>query len=287
MSKRKIKLVVHPADQSPSQIFQISWKFILLYFFILIFAGGGILLAFWKPHFLYSVWEDTHKNQLYRQNTLLKDSLKNLSFRNQEAAKNLDFLQRTYQKVASLGGVPEVDSSIKESMLISTSSDTLAKEYSKILAQVDSTYQKLKNQSKLMAHLPTIYPLKKNHKICTGFETIMDPFIGKSTPHLGVDFSAQIGDTIVATGNAMVSRIHSHKSKGLTLLLNHGFKTKSFYAHLSKLLVKQGQRVKRGQAIALAGSTGLSSGPHLHYEILYNGKNKDPTHYLIETNYAQ
>jgi murein DD-endopeptidase MepM/ murein hydrolase activator NlpD len=84
-----------------------------------------------------------------------------------------------------------------------------------------------------------------------------------------MDFSANTGTPVYATGNGTVTMANRQSGYGLTIEIDHGFDYKTLYAHLSKILVKRGQKVERGEIIGLVGSTGKSTGPHLHYEVIH------------------
>ena len=98
--------------------------------------------------------------------------------------------------------------------------------------------------------------------------------------HAGMDFSAKTGTEIYATGNGKISKVRrSKKGYGNYVEINHGYGYKTLYAHMSKSIVKQGQKVKRGELIGYVGNTGTSVAPHLHYEVIKNGKKIDPVNF--------
>ena len=99
--------------------------------------------------------------------------------------------------------------------------------------------------------------------------------------HEGIDFTAPRGTEIHVTGNGVVEEIKlSRRGYGNQIIINHGFGYKSRYAHLSKILVKEGQKVTRGEVIGLVGNTGKSVGPHLHYEVLKNNRPINPINFF-------
>jgi murein DD-endopeptidase MepM/ murein hydrolase activator NlpD len=98
--------------------------------------------------------------------------------------------------------------------------------------------------------------------------------------HNGVDFVIDIGTPILATGPGVVEAAGYEGPNGNRVAINHGFGYRSVYAHLSKVQVKPGDRVKRGQVVGLSGNTGRSSGPHLHYTLYYRGDTINPDRYL-------
>lgn len=108
----------------------------------------------------------------------------------------------------------------------------------------------------------------------------IDPFTGKSAMHTGIDFQAEMGTPIVAAAGGLVVTQEFHPAYGNMIEIEHGSDLISRYAHSSKVFVKKGDLVKRGQRIASIGSTGRATGPHLHYEVLVQGVPQDPRKFL-------
>jgi len=130
-----------------------------------------------------------------------------------------------------------------------------------------------------LAHTPAIQPVpsnKLNHSPY-GYGPRIDPVYKTPAFHYGMDFSANIGTPVYATADGVVSRA-DNKSRGFGnhIRIEHGFNYKTLYAHLSKILVRPGQKVKRGTLIGLVGNTGKSVGPHLHYEVHFHGSPVNP-----------
>jgi murein DD-endopeptidase MepM/ murein hydrolase activator NlpD len=107
------------------------------------------------------------------------------------------------------------------------------------------------------------------------------PILHRSRPHEGIDVAAPMGAPIVAPAAGVIKRVAREAGYGLVLEVNHGDGIVTKYAHCSRILVKQGQRVSRGELIAAVGNSGLSTGPHLHYEIHVDGKVVDPLTYVL------
>jgi murein DD-endopeptidase MepM/ murein hydrolase activator NlpD len=107
------------------------------------------------------------------------------------------------------------------------------------------------------------------------------PILHLARPHKGIDVSAPMGSPIEAPAAGVVSDAGWETGYGNTITINHGFGIVTKFAHASKLLVKTGQRVARGQRIALVGNSGLATGPHLHYEVHVNGRPVDPLKYVL------
>jgi murein DD-endopeptidase MepM/ murein hydrolase activator NlpD len=114
----------------------------------------------------------------------------------------------------------------------------------------------------------------------SGFGFRIDPFTGRGALHTGLDFPAPGGTPILAAAGGVVLNAQAHPAYGQTVELDHGNGLMTRYAHASKLLVRAGDLVKRGQQIALVGSTGRSTGPHLHFEVLVEGAPQNPAKFL-------
>lgn len=151
----------------------------------------------------------------------------------------------------------------------------------------EDSYNKLikmaKNKSAMLASIPAIQPIpnKNLRRIASGFGYRVDPIYKTRKMHKGMDFTAPRGTKIYATGDAVVKIVkHARWGYGSHIVLDHGYGYTTLYGHMSRTKVKQGQKVKRGQLIGLVGSTGKSTGPHLHYEVRKNGTAVNPVGYF-------
>ena len=134
------------------------------------------------------------------------------------------------------------------------------------------------NEVKLQ-HIPAIRPVAGG--VISGFGMRRHPIHKIHKMHTGLDFEAQKGTPIIATGDGVIKTAGvTEGGYGIQIEIDHGYGYITKYAHLSVLKVNHGQKVKRGDVIAYSGNTGLSSGPHLHYEILRNGSKIDPIDYF-------
>ncbi len=136
-------------------------------------------------------------------------------------------------------------------------------------------------KTEMLASIPAIRPLKNMYSISSGFGRRYHPILKTLRPHTGIDITAPRGTPVYATADGYVSGETGGSGYGIVVIINHGYSYKSVYAHLSKKAVKAGQKVKRGQVIGYVGNTGLSLGPHLHYEIIKNGSYVNPVHYFF------
>lgn len=139
----------------------------------------------------------------------------------------------------------------------------------------DGSYYDAKGRSLVRAFQRI--PLAKQPRMSSRFNSHRKhPITGRLSPHNGADFAVPIGTKVLAPGDGVVTLVTDHQFAGKYIVVDHGGKYRTRYLHLSKALVRKGQRVTRGQVIALSGNTGRSTGPHLHYEFHINGKPVDP-----------
>ena len=142
---------------------------------------------------------------------------------------------------------------------------------------LDVAFQK---QSLLLSSTPSIYPV--HGLLGNGYGWRRDPFTGMRDFHQGLDLVAPIGTKVVAPADGIVTRVGQSGGFGNSIFISHGYGIISRFGHLSAYNVKVGQRVKRGDVIGMVGSTGRSTGPHLHYELLVHQRNVDPIKYILE-----
>ena len=148
----------------------------------------------------------------------------------------------------------------------------------------DDVFEMAKNKAAFLSSMPAIQPVsnKDLKRLSSYFGHRMDPFYKVMKFHEGVDFSAPVGTEIYATGDGKVIEvIKSKRAYGNSVTIDHGFGYETFYAHCEKILVKKGQKVKRGQVIATVGNTGKSTAPHLHYEVKKNKNAIDPINFFF------
>lgn len=126
--------------------------------------------------------------------------------------------------------------------------------------------------------VPTQTPV--NAPVGSRFGWRVDPFTGRQALHTGLDFQAQVGAPIVAAAGGVVVSADPHPEYGNMVEIDHGNGLVTRYAHASRMLVKKGDLIKRGQQVALVGSTGRSTGPHLHFEVMVQGAHQDPHRFL-------
>lgn len=154
--------------------------------------------------------------------------------------------------------------------------------------EMDPKYQKLADDLELwngLTKLNTLLPLGapvEKVRVTSNFGTREDPFTGEQKRHRGIDFAGKIGTELMAVAPGRVVSAGERVGYGTTVEIDHGLGFTTLYAHLSQIMVTRGDWVRPGTVIGLAGSTGRSTGPHLHYEIRYKGVPFDPSKFVKE-----
>lgn len=190
---------------------------------------------------------------------------------------------------AGIGGSNDIESLEKQNLvfaeLIIDGYHQLSKLKAKLSIEIlsmDTIAKYADRREHYWSHIPAIQPVanKDLRRLSTVYGMRLNPVLGKMMPHRGFDFMADYGTPIYATGDGVVTLARmTYGGFGNQIMIDHGYNYKTRYAHLYKINpfeVKVGDRVKRGQLIGYMGSTGRSAGPHLHYEVLENGRQVVP-----------
>jgi len=276
----------------------------LLYFFShlstgVVFAAVVLILAY---NFLDSPQEKAQKreiDQLKLQYQLLNEQLDKA---NRIVSDLQDRDDNIYRVIFESEPIP---SSIREAgiggidryeMLKGYSNSDLViettKKMDRILGQLyvqsksfDEVFNLARNKEKMLVSIPAIQPVnnKDLRRIGSYFGFRMDPFYKVRKFHEGMDFSAPVGTEIYATGNGTIADAgrDQHGGYGNKIVIDHGYNYKTVYAHLSRIFVRPGQKILRGQIIGYVGNTGKSTSPHLHYEVRKNGVPLNPIYFFF------
>lgn len=162
--------------------------------------------------------------------------------------------------------------------------DRLAKRLYVQSKSFDEVVELAKNKEKMLASIPAIQPISNRDlkRMASGYGYRIHPKYKVKKMHYGMDFSAPPGTEIFATGDGVVVKtIVSRRGFGKHVVIDHGYGYETLYAHMSKISVQRGQKVRRGDVIGEVGNTGTSSGPHLHYEVHKDGKPIDPANFYF------
>jgi biotin carboxyl carrier protein len=241
-----------------------------------------------------------------RENRLLSQELIDLKIRLRHLEDTLGVIGKHDERVRLLAGLPAVDSQVAQVGIggpglpqltddpLFRANPTLGRmafdtriDLDKLLRRANLLAQSFSDVSDTLTkhheryqRVPSIMPTAgwlSSHFTRSRFH----PILHISRPHEGIDVSAPMGAPIVAPAAGVVVRVGREAGYGLVLEIDHGNGIETKFAHMSRVMVRRGQRVKRGQEIAAVGNSGLSTGPHLHYEIHINGKVVDPLTYVM------
>ena len=256
---------------------------------ILALAFAAPLLLAWGVHLdsrLAAV--EAERDRLAENSASMEASLADLR-------EKLDRFERRTEKLAALAGLdlPSVQSGGQgvgtgiENLAPKAKADVLAAEAEALQDRSDLVERRLEtveraihSQSERLAHVPSIFPVRG--LIGAGFGWRRDPFTGLRQFHRGIDISAPEGTPVRAPADGIVVKTERNGGYGKVLYISHGNGIVTRYGHLSAYRVRPGQKVHRGDVIALVGNTGRSTAPHLHYEVLVGGKQVDPMRYIMD-----
>lgn len=190
------------------------------------------------------------------------------------------------QRKAGFGGInryQDLEGYDNSDLIIETNKklDILQKQIVVQSKSLDEIALLAEKKEKLLTAIPAIQPIKNENlaRMASGYGMRMHPILKYRKMHNGMDFTARTGTEVFATGDAVVKKASRTTGFGNLVVLDHGFGYETYYAHLSEFKVRKGQKIKRGEVIAEVGSTGLSTAPHLHYEVHKNGKVINPINF--------
>ena len=234
----------------------------------------------------------------------ITENLQILKERLNEIDENVNQIEEKDLAIRSYAGMPEIDQEIrklgiggrsiesakifdnfapvinKELATLELDVEKLSREVNLELNSYSSIYEKVQEDIRRIAMIPSIRPVEEGYLNST-FGYRNDPIDNVKRFHQGQDITVKTGTPIYAPADGIVKRAYYAGGFGNHIKLQHGAGYTTLYAHLSKIKVKHGQKVKRGDIIGLTGNTGRSTAPHLHYEIHHNGKPQNPLDYFF------
>jgi murein DD-endopeptidase MepM/ murein hydrolase activator NlpD len=270
---------------------------------IVLFLLSGFLFMLLGFLILPQYWDTPDEKALKRENEELQFHISYLDGKLNQAEKVLNNIQQRDKNLyrllfeaepipdevrqAGFGGTDlyrDIKSLNEEEVIkkLYQKTDILSKKLVVQSKSFDELIKLAKEKEKFLAHVPAIQPIKNKDlkRIASGFGRRFHPILKIWRPHNGIDFTASIGTPVYATGDGVVTYAGRGGGFGIHIKIDHGFGYQTVYAHLSKMNVRKGQKVKRGEIIGYSGNTGLSAGPHLHYEVHYKGKPVNPIYYF-------
>jgi murein DD-endopeptidase MepM/ murein hydrolase activator NlpD len=266
---------------------------------------ASVVLAFFYSIIFGFIWESPKVQGLKRENTeliinydQLNEQISNVELMLDELRKRDEDLYRTIfgaspihsnVRDAGYGGTNnygELENLENSELVISVKKklDILEKQMAVQSTSYDELFELAANKEKMIACIPAIQPISNKDltRTASGWGWRIHPIYKIKKFHYGIDFTAPKGTEIYATGDGVIyDTDHSQRGYGNKVIIDHGFGYKSLYAHMSKIIVKEGQRVKRGDVIGYVGNTGLSTAPHLHYEVHLKNDKVNPINYFF------
>jgi murein DD-endopeptidase MepM/ murein hydrolase activator NlpD len=247
----------------------------------------------------------THSRAVEHENRLLADEIQRLRERMVGLRDTLNTIGHREQELRLLAGLSPTDASVQQAgiggpkgtwserdslfasgqlggqaLAARMDVDALSRRANILVRSLTEAYDSLSRHQARFAATPSVMPTKG--WLSSAFAAMRaHPLLHLARPHEGIDVSAPMNAEIEAPAAGIVTEVKWEEGYGNMLTIDHGYGLVTRYAHCSKILVARGTRVKRGQKVGLVGSTGLSTGPHLHYEVWVNGKPVDPMKYVL------
>ena len=272
--------------------------------FISISAIILVSFVYLSAEILSHVLYEKRLNEFKLNYGLISNNLKQLQIRLKELDEKVIIIKEKDRAIRTYAGMPEIDSDIRKLgtgghvLQSNILSDNLAPAINEELIALEldiekisryvnleldsygSIYKKVKEDLNRISKIPSIRPVKGGF-LNSSYGYRKDPIDNEMRFHQGQDITVKSGTPIYAPADGMVKRAYYAGGFGNHIKLDHGNGYTTLFAHLSKIKVKHGQSVKRGDVIGLTGNTGRSTAPHLHYEIHHNGESKNPLDYFF------
>lgn len=297
MSTRRWTLVISPPGSGASKVVEVSARALKV-------AGGlGVVLVLVALLLGYSTFSRslhlTHTTAVERENATLSTQIAELGGRIDSLTDTLDAIAIRDSRIRLLANLEPIDPQVqlagiggperprgemtpgeREASRARVDLNALIRRANLLAASFKEAADSLQSHRERLAATPSIMPTQG--WLSSAFSRMRaHPVLHISRPHEGIDVSAPQGSPIEAPANGTVIRSGWEAGYGNVVEINHGYGIVTRFAHASKLLVNRGQRVTRGERVALVGSTGLATGPHLHYEVHVNGQPVDPLRYVL------
>lgn len=297
MLGKKLKFLLIPGSRNKMRQFSISYGFILVSAAIVTFLFVADI--FLTASFVKSQSAAYEIEILKAENKLLSSKLEELRGQVAEIGEIYDGLVEKEIVIRNVFNLPEISPDERrlgiggpESRDYKNLTEAVRQVYT-TEARVDAllrlarfeeekfeeVYDVLVEKKSILDHTPSILPTRGYRT--RGYGMKYDPFTGYKQFHSGIDIANKTGTPVYATADGIVSFAGRLGGLGKLVKVNHGYGYKTRYGHLSKIKVKRGEKVRRGDLIGLMGSTGYSTGPHLHYEVIKDGKNVNPLEYIL------
>ncbi|HSS44083.1 MAG TPA: M23 family metallopeptidase, partial [Thermoanaerobaculia bacterium] len=253
---------------------------------VLAFAGAGSAFVLVSAFaFGWAFFSSAGRDRLYRralaENARLSSTTAALSRQLDGLSRQLDEFDTRTQRLAIVAGLSQSGPGVGGPIAASPPSGSgLSDRGNAIGSRLAALESQFARRSAIVSSTPTVAPVRG--LLNSGFGTRQDPFTGEEAYHSGLDISTRRDEPVLATAEGVVIKSGWSGDYGKTVEIAHATGFTTVYGHLDAILVKEGQRVNRGERVGLVGSTGRSTGPHLHYEVRQGGRVVNPLDYILD-----
>lgn len=289
MSGRTSTIIFVPHARAKFRKLKVSHRLLGIASFML---GTSLVLSlFFSIQYFTSISQSHELNRLQKENGELQLANEQFSKSVEDLQTELRSVEERTRKLAivaginpqemqSPGGVGGISSDTPIGNPYQDEIDRMSFRSRRLNTELGVFERHLMERDRFWSSTPSIAPVRG--LLTDGFGGRSDPFTGRPSDHGGVDISTSHGRPVIAPADGVVAKAEWASGYGRVIYLSHGYGYSSRYGHLSKISVEPGEKVKRGEIIGYVGSTGRSTGPHLHYEVRVNGRPVNPLEYVLD-----
>jgi murein DD-endopeptidase MepM/ murein hydrolase activator NlpD len=303
LTKEKSTIIFVSKDKSYIKEYKISRNKVLLYtlLYLTVFLVGGKYSLDWLLEFRY----DSKVEFLEKNNQFLKNQLAEMGDKIEVIDNQLSVIESKDDEIRMYLGVKELGNDVREVGIGGTNFEykfaeqvvnpDVADDLNEQMKKIDKLEREVKLElqsfgdlkktweakTDSIKHMPAMHPVLAG-RITSDFGMRLHPIFKRYRKHPGIDFAAKLGTPIYAAADGVVKLAKYNGGYGNCVFVDHLYGFESRYSHMQKILVRRGQKVKRGDKIGLVGKTGVATAPHLHFEVHYNGKEVNPRHYFFD-----
>ena len=288
MNKRYSTIIFVPHARAKFRKLKVSHR--LLFSLISIVTSSLCLSTFFSVQYFTSLSQTHELSKLRRENKELQTANEQFGKSVESLRNQLTTVEDRTRKLAIIAGITTLDESSQggsgglrndemSAIPYRDDIDKMSFRSHSLNQDLGILEQKFTAQSRLLSSTPSIAPVRGI--LTDGFGGRSDPFTGEAGQHNAVDISSAVGVPVRAPADGIVVTAESANGYGNVIFISHGYGYSTRYGHLDSFAVRAGQRVKRGDVIGRVGSTGRSTGPHLHYEVRVNNNPVNPLEYIL------
>ena len=302
MKKHQKLLILQTEGKNRVRQWHFSFRSIIAFICIVLCFLGSIL--FFTADSITEIFYNLKLNKIRSEYSNLSTTLNELNSELTLLNTKIEVLEKQDEELRKFSGLPIIDSDIREVGIggarikdsfdftyfsekmdpevynLENNIDALKRKVKLELNSFNEIHQKILENKEKLKHIPSIRPVIEGY-LNSGYGYRKDPIDGIRRFHDGQDFSVYSGALIKSPANGIVKRTGYRGGYGKYIIIDHGFGFETKYLHLSKIKVKKGQSVERGELIGETGNTGRSTAPHLHYEVILNGTPQNPLNYFF------